>query len=224
MPKTIYSDFDEFADAINGVAGRIAATGRSESDWWVHCAPIGSLVIQQLQTGGPAAFVGEGKENTVTIGVPASRPGEIRVDGRSLENNAFILVSEHQPFAVGGPAPMRWSGITIPIDHPDLPADILDPKASRKKRQTYSQAEERTVQQAKSLVLRLLSEETRIDQLEGAAAQGAEEALVFAASRIIEGITYEQMARVGRPAYSRGHVLAKALETIETQQGKPLFL
>jgi AraC family ethanolamine operon transcriptional activator len=47
---------------------------------------------------------------------------------------------------------------------------------------------------------------------------------LFAATRLLEGLTVEESARIGRPAYSRARVLGKALEAIETQRGRPLFL
>jgi AraC family ethanolamine operon transcriptional activator len=225
MPKTTFSDFDEFADAINGVAGRFAATGSSEADWWMQFAPVGSTVIQHLQIGGPSAFVGEGEESKLTIGVPVSEPGLISIDGRPLDEHGFVLINQHQPFAVGAQSSMRWSAITLPLNHPDLPLDLLSSKIPARGRATYGQSESATLMQIRALVLRLLSEESRIGFLEGAAARGAEEALLYSATRLLQSLGgTDEGVRIGRPAYSRARVLARALEAIESHRGKSLFL
>lgn len=226
MKKLVFQDFDEFANAINGVAGRFAPTAKSESDWWVHVAPVRCVTIQQVQTGGSTAFVGDGKDRFITIGVPTTTPRHIHVDGRSLNSNGFILVNEGQPFAIGAHRPTRWAGISIPIEHPWLPVQYLQSKSrySRTSGRTHQQAALEYVSMTKVLVQRLLSSEHRLDSFENAATRAAEEELLSIASRVLESAAGAQYAHTGRPAYSRSRVLAKALELIEASHGRALFL
>ena len=225
MQKLVFQDFDEFANAINGVAGRFAPTAKSESDWWVHVAPVRRVTIQQVQTGGSTAFVGHGKDRFITIGVPTTTPRHIHVDGRSLNGNGFILVNEGQPFAIGAHRPTRWAGISIPVEHPWLPVQFLQSKSrySRTCGRTHQQAALEYVSMAKVLVQRLLSSEHRIDSSENAA-RAAEEELLSIASRVLESAAGAEYVHAGRPAYSRTRVLARALELIEASHGRALFL
>jgi AraC family transcriptional regulator, ethanolamine operon transcriptional activator len=226
LPKLVFQDFDEFAHAINGVAGRFAPTAKSESDWWVQVAPVRRVTIQQVQTGGSTAFVGDGKDQFVTIGVPTTTPGHIHVDGRSLNGNGFILVNEGQPFAIGTHRPTRWAGISIPVEHPCLPIQFLHSSSrySRACGRTHQQAALEYVSMTKALVQRLLSSEHRIDSFENAATRAAEEELLSIASRVLESAAGAKHVHAGRPAYSRSRVLARALELIEASHGRALFL
>jgi AraC family ethanolamine operon transcriptional activator len=226
LQKLIFQDFDEFANAINGVAGRFAPTAKSESDWWVQVAPVRRVTIQQVQTGGSTAFVGDGKDRFITIGIPTTTPSHIHVDGRSLSSEGFILVNEGQPFAIGTHRPTRWAGISIPIEHPCLPAQFLHSKSrhSRSRGSTHQQAALAYVSTTKALVQRLLSSEHRLDSIEDAATRAAEEELLSIASRVLDSAAGTQRAYAGRPAYPRSRVVARALELIEASQGRALFL
>ena len=54
MSRLVFRDFDEFADSIDGIAGRFVPTARSTADWWVDAVPAGALGLQQIQIGGDA--------------------------------------------------------------------------------------------------------------------------------------------------------------------------
>jgi AraC family ethanolamine operon transcriptional activator len=226
MPRETFGDFDEFAEALNGVAGRFMTTAQSETDWWVEIESIGSIVVQQVQAGGPTAFVGDGKDGSITIGLPSSTPEHIRVDGRALSENGFILVNEGQPITLSAQQPTRWLGITIPTAHPSLPLELLRSasSAARREQDTHTQAELRHIAAAKATILRMLSNESRIDLLEGGASRAAEEELLLATRCILESVGGDEGIRGGRPAYSRARVISRALGLIEAREGKPLFL
>jgi hypothetical protein len=117
MSKTIYRDFDEFSEAINGMAGRIVPTARAQFDWWVQVIPVGRVAMQQVQIGGAATFAGDGTDNALTLGIPISDSQRIRSDGDSMKDNSFILVKEGQPFTFAASQATRWAGITVPMDH-----------------------------------------------------------------------------------------------------------
>jgi AraC family transcriptional regulator, ethanolamine operon transcriptional activator len=225
MPRQTFGDFDEFAAALNGIAGRFMTTAQSETDWWVEVEPIGSIVVQQVQAGGPTAFVGDGKDDSITIGLPSSTPEHIRVDGRTLSQNGFILVNEGQPFTLSAQQPTRWVGITIPSAHPYLSPELSgSAPATRHGQETHSQADLRYIATAKDTILRMLTSESRVDLLQGEAGRAAEEELLLAACCILESVRGDAEIRGGRPAYSRARVISRALGLIEAREGKPLFL
>jgi AraC family transcriptional regulator, ethanolamine operon transcriptional activator len=225
MPRETYGDFDEFAEALNGVAGRFMTTAQSETDWWVEIEPIGSVIVQQVQAGGPTAFVGDGRDGSITIGLPSSTPEHIRANGRALSENGFILVNEGQPFTLSAQQPTRWLGITIPTSHPYLPSGVLRSASSAgREQETHIQAELRHIAAAKATILRMLSSESRIDLLEEGASRAAEEELLLATRCILESARGNEDVRGGRPSYSRARVISRALALIEAREGKPLFL
>ena len=80
MTRIVFSDFDEFADSIRGIAGRFIPTARSQADWWVDVSSLGRVDLQELQIGGAATYAGDGTPNTLTIGVPMTDPKKIRID------------------------------------------------------------------------------------------------------------------------------------------------
>ena len=49
MTRIVFSDFDEFADSIRGIAGRFVPTARSQADWWVDASRLGRVDLQHLQ-------------------------------------------------------------------------------------------------------------------------------------------------------------------------------
>src|SRR5688572_33485876 len=69
MSRLVFRDFDEFADSIEGIAGRFVPTARSTSEWWVDAVPAGALALQQIQIGGSATFAGDGQVGCFTLGI-----------------------------------------------------------------------------------------------------------------------------------------------------------
>ena len=92
MSRLVFRDFDEFADSIDGIAGRFVPTARSTAEWWVDAVPAGALGLQQIQIGGSATFAGDGEVGSFTLGIPMTKPQCIRIDGQRLDANTFIVL------------------------------------------------------------------------------------------------------------------------------------
>ena len=117
MSRLVFRDFDEFADSIDGIAGRFVPTARSTAEWWVDAVPAGALALQQIQIGGSATFAGDGQTGSFTLGIPMTKPQCIRIDGQRLDANTFIVLKQNQPFTFAGHEVTRWAGVTLPVDH-----------------------------------------------------------------------------------------------------------
>jgi AraC family transcriptional regulator, ethanolamine operon transcriptional activator len=227
MTKIVFKDFDEFADAINGVAGRFVPTSRPESDWWVQVVPVGRLAIQQVQIGGASTFAGDGKDRAITIGIPTTASRRIRIDGDSLEDDSFILVREGQPFTFAARQTTRWAGITIPVDHALLAPELIETLNARSLGSvdgTHTHAELPHVTRMKSLISRLCAGDDDIAALAGTPLQAMEEEIIAIASCALETSSRDEHRRVGRPRFSRGQIIAKALALIEESEGQPLLI
>lgn len=228
MTRISFQDFEEFADAINGLAGRFVPTARSEMDWWVQRVPIGRVPVQQVQIGGASTFAGDGTAGTLTLGIPIFAPQRIRIDGEPLDNNSLILLKETQPFTFAARQATLWAGITVPLGHPLLSPELLRSlsiRTSGHRAATRVQSELQAVSAAKLLVSRICEESARSIELAGTAAtMAAEEEIIMIATRVLECSSQAEPLHVGRRRIPRCHIIAKALATIEAYEGQPLLV
>lgn len=227
MTRIIFRDFDEFADAINGVNGRFIPTTRSLSDWWVQVESIGRLPIQQLQAGCGTTFAGDGADRALTVGIPTSISQQIRVDGEGLESNSLILIKQRQPFMVSSRLPTRWAGITLPLDHPSLDPALLQCLITQADQRggPHVQATLPEVVATRALITRLLSASDSVELVNAAAIRFAEDDIMTTVSRLLESCSrYQGVSKQRRPRFPRERVVAKALAFIEEHEGQPLFM
>jgi AraC family transcriptional regulator, ethanolamine operon transcriptional activator len=224
--KVVFKDFDEFADAIHGIAGRFVPTARPEADWWVQVVPVGRVAIQQIQIGGASTFAGVGTDNALTIGIPLGKSKRIRIDGQPLDDDSFILVRKGQPFTFAARQTTRWAGITVPLDHPCLSDELLTSLSPRAPyaRATHNRAHLDLVARTRTLVLRLCTRYGGVACLDAAAAHAAEEEVMVITSQLLEASSRAVPKRTGRPQFSRDRVIARALCFIEERRGEPLLI
>ncbi len=225
MTKIVFPDFDEFADAINGIDGRFVPTALSETQWWIQIVPVGGVAIQQVQIGGASTFAGDGMKNSITLGIPATSPRRIRIDGDSLGDNSFILVKEGQPFTFAARQTTRWAGITVPVDHPSLTPEFLDCLSSRQSHaETRTQTDLPHVSRARLLVSRICRADDDGSSLEAAATRAVEEEVFAIVRYALEANRISADTHIGRPRLARSRVIAQVLSAIEASEGRPLLL
>lgn len=227
MTKLVFRDFDEFAAAINGIAGQFVPTARSQTEWFVQAAPLDRVAMQQVQIGGATTFAGDGTANAVTIGIPLSDWKPMRIDGDPLRKHSFLLVKEGQPFTFAAGEATCWSGIVIPNDHallsPDL-VEALNNKVFHGKTSASAQTEESHMTRARLQMSRIFAEDETVEFRNPTAVLVAEEEIMAITTRALESSHCIQRKDIGRPRYSRHRVLGKALELIEASADQPLLL
>jgi AraC family transcriptional regulator, ethanolamine operon transcriptional activator len=221
MSRLVFRDFDEFADSIDGIAGRFVPTARSAAEWWVDAVRAGMLSLQQIQIGGSATFAGDGQPGSFTLGVPMTKPQCIRIDGQRLDSNSFIVLKENQPFTFAGQHVTRWAGVTLPADHHILSEDLLDKLHSSDG--ACTRTEHARLEQLRWLVSRICCGSPGIDLSDPAAAKMAEQEIAAVTVRALECSLRLQVRPIGRPHLSRERVIARALELIRAHEGQPLF-
>lgn len=226
MTRTIFSDFDEFADSIRGIAGRFVPTARSERDWWVEAANLGQVELQQLQIGGAATYAGDGTPNTLTLGIPMTDPKRIRIDGHALEDNSLIYLKHDQPFTFASRQATRWAGVTIGLNDADAGSKMFDAEhiMTTLDPGTRAQSEPQHLDRLRQLVSRISIEDGSVGFHDPAASSAAQEEVLAAVLRTIEASTATRDRHVGRPQVSRNRVIARTLALIEARQGKPMFI
>jgi AraC family ethanolamine operon transcriptional activator len=226
MTRTVFSDFDQFADSIRGIAGRFVPTARSEAEWWVEATSLGRAELQQLQIGGAATYAGDGTQGTLTLGIPMSDPRRIRIDGHALAENSVIYLKHDQPFTFASRQATRWAGVTIHMRSDGL-ADSFDDQYIMRMLHPGTRAQSRLdcIDRLRQLVARIgTPDDETVAFLTPAASSCAEEDVLAAVVQTIEATSPPQDRHVGRPQLSRNRVIARTLELIDAKQGQPLFV
>jgi AraC family transcriptional regulator, ethanolamine operon transcriptional activator len=227
MPRIIYRDFDELADAIGGIAGRFVPTARQEKEWWTQVEPVGRLSTQLLQIGGATTFVGDGTPACVTLALPMNDTRRIRIDGQVLDDNALVFVKEKQPFTLYTPQATRWAGIVIPLDDSSVDADprgALNLHALHERSDAQVSANPLQIGVLRELVSKLCTERAADAFAEPAAQRAAEEEILLATSHVLQASSKAARPRLGRPALSRERVISRTLQFMEASRGSPLLV
>lgn len=220
MARLVFRDFDEFAEAITGVDGRFIPTARSSSEWWSEAVRPGSVSLQQIQIGSPSTFAGDGEFGRYTLGLPMTDATQIRIDGHFLEEDAFILLQEDQPFTFTGQDVVRWAGVSVPTDTPLIPPELFASARSGSGPRTRTAMP--YLDRLRWVTERAIS--SNVDFREAAAAAAAEEEVAICLTHVLERSMKVQDRHVGRPQFSRSRVIARTLALIEANEGQPLFV
>ncbi|HEY6642016.1 helix-turn-helix domain-containing protein [Povalibacter sp.] len=221
MERQAYTDFDEFADSLSGVAGRFVPTARSSGEWWIERAHAGRIDLQHVQVGGATTFAGDGVPDHLMIAIPIADSESIRIDGQPLAVDIYALVINNQPFTCSSRQLTRWATMTIPLERLNGNApQLLSPVAGG----TRNQAKQAVLEQLRSLTLRLCSDQQTINIVESAASAAVEEEIFHAVIAALDASSRATDRHIGRPQVSRTRVIARCLELIDASEGQPLFI
>ena len=226
MTRVVFSDFDEFADSIRGIAGRFVPTARSQADWWVDVSSIGRVDLQELQIGGAATYAGDGTPNTLTIGIPMTDPKKIRIDGHALEDDSLIYLKRDQPFTFAARQATRWAGVTIALGAGHGNAELFEAEQVMSSLDPGTRANSALddLERLRRLVSRVLTPDASVKFIDAAASSSAEEEVLAAVLHTIESSNATRDRHLGRPQVPRNRVIARTLALIDSAEGKPLFI
>jgi AraC family transcriptional regulator, ethanolamine operon transcriptional activator len=222
--RVVFSDFDEFADSIRGIAGRFVPTARSESEWWLEECALGRLELQQLQIGGASTFAGVGTPDTLTLGIPMTDPKRIRIDGYALEDNSYIFPRRDLPFTVATRQATRWAGVTIPLRDEMWQGMFDAERIMTSVPGTRAQARLECLDRLRQLITRFNSQDAKIAILDPAAGTSAAQDMLDAMLRTIESSSAPGVQHVERSHISRSRVIGNAIALMEARQGEPLYV
>jgi AraC family transcriptional regulator, ethanolamine operon transcriptional activator len=183
MARLVFRDFDEFADSIEGVAGRFIPTARSASEWWIEAVRPGSVHLQQLQIGSATTFAGDGEPDSYTFGLPMTDPRQIRIDGHFLEPDAFIMLHEDQPFTFTGQDVVRWAGVSIPKDTALIAPELL--LTARSGNGPRTRTAQPYLDRLRWMTSRAVSGAESIDFSEAAAVQSIEQEITLCLTHVL---------------------------------------
>lgn len=218
MTRIVYQDIDQFAEALRGAAGCIVRTAPAASHWWIEGIDLATSSMQQLQTGGPFTFAGTGAAGTLTFQLPLTDPGRVRINGQSLESDAFLFLHGDCPLVWTGSDACRWASVTFPSDHTLTAQAVVSFCGESAHRGVHRRTSKRFLDEVKQLIDSALA-------TEAASQHAIESALATALMHALEHSRPVSPARnAGRPQLSRSNVIARALALIAANPSQPLFL
>lgn len=223
MSKAITGSFDQIADALQGVDGRVTLTGLEQAEWSLEACFIGRLSLQVGHDGAPNFYQGACESDSLILFVPLAEPQFIRVNGKELDSLSLVTIAPCQSVTVTSAAPNRYAVCTIPIElltgSRQFDDDDIAALATSNRARTFGTD---WASNLRNLLRRLISEDW--GSMSGPAARRAEEELLSLVVHASHSRNGQVFARRGRPAISRHRVVAKALERVEGSQGDMPFL
>ncbi|WP_129649514.1 AraC family transcriptional regulator [Peristeroidobacter agariperforans] len=218
MTRIVYQDIDQFAEAMRGTAGCFVRTAPAATHWWIEGIELATSSMQQLQTGGPFTFAGTGAEGTLTFQVPLTDPGRVRINGQSLESNAFLFLHGDCPLVWTGSDACRWATVTFPSNHTLAAQAVVAFAGESVDHTVHRRTPKLFLDEVKELIDSALAAEV-------AGQHALESALATALMHALEHSLPVRPARnAGRPQLSRSAVIAKSLALIDANPSQPLFI
>ena len=226
MVRCVFTDFDEFADAIKGLDGRYIPTARSMQQWWIDPVRIGNLTLQQVQIGGASTFAGTGRANELSIGMPITDPTAISIDGEVLTPESLIIIRHNRALTSSAQTTSRWAGMALPLpsasDSYFNDAEELD---AVMRGGTHLRANPASLRRVGLLVALLCSGDQSISIVDAASLAAAQEEMFITVSELFRTCTtVNESQRLGRPPVDRDKIIARCFEFVRENGGQPILV
>lgn len=224
MADLACSEFDEFAEALQGVDGRYLLTGRAACDWQLSAIELPGAFLMRGQDGAANLFQAACQPGVHSLFVPIGPAHGLTVNGVRMDAGSATWLPAGREFHMRVPGPQRWLAVMVEscaISPLEVAGDgsraVLSPRTSIGPASHQAVAE-------------LMALSRRIFQSAGRSNAGADEAgtqgsaLVEASLQVVASLQPERNERRGRPAVARKVVLDRALEVIESGWGQMVRL
>jgi AraC family ethanolamine operon transcriptional activator len=112
MVRLVFSDFDEYVEAMPTIDGQICVTARSQGGWSLDTLDLEGIVVMQGESGAPGIF--QGAKQPTCFCVYAPLPGfENRLNGEAIGHRKFGWLTPGSDVQVRAPAPSSFIGLDI---------------------------------------------------------------------------------------------------------------
>jgi AraC family transcriptional regulator, ethanolamine operon transcriptional activator len=216
----VFTDYDQFADALGAVSGRFIPTAPSRADWWINGRHVGRLKLQEVQIGAPSSFAGDGAGGVLSIGIPISDPTAIRIDGQTLVDDSFIVQRAGQPVTYCAKGPTTWACLTMPLGADCCYPGILEWAA--RPGQAHFRSRRSALRRVTLLVRWLCTDHEAIDLRDHEAVTVAEQDVLAAVAELMRTSSSSHGATVGRPRLDREQLMARCLAVLRENESQPV--
>jgi len=214
----VFTDYDQFADALGALSGRFIPTAPSQADWWINGRGVGRVKLQQLQIGAASSFAGDGVEGLISIGIPISDPTAISINGQTLGDDSFIVHRPGQPLTYCAKVPTTWACLAIPLD-PNCYPGILDWAAPG---QAHFRSRRSVLRRVTLLVRWLCTDPGAINARDPQAIAVAEQDVLAAVAELLRTSSGTHNGSVGRPRLDRDQLMARCLAVLRENEFHPI--
>lgn len=212
MAELVCREFDEFAEALQGLDGRYLLTGRSSGEWRLQVADLPGVSLMQGHDGAANLFQAACQPGTYSLFVPIGRGRGLSVNGVALDAGSAAWLVPGTEFHIRASGTHRWLAVMIGPGHWRLSgceAPGLAPPCACAGR--VPRADLVRLMVLSHRILRSGDHPTRVPP----APDLMGSALVEATLRVAVALAGEAQGRRGRPAVARQVVLRRALDLIE---------
>lgn len=216
----VFTDYDQFADALGALSGRFIPTAPTQADWWINGRRVGRVKLQQLQIGAPSSFAGDGADGLLSIGIPISDPSAISINGQTLADDSFIVHRPGQPLTYCAKVPTTWACLAVPLGPDCCYPGILEWAATPGEAHFRSR---RSVLRRVTLLIRwLCTDPGAIDARDPEGVNVAEQDVLAAVAELLRTSSSAHGAIVGRPRLDRDQLMARCLAVLRENEFQPI--
>jgi AraC family transcriptional regulator, ethanolamine operon transcriptional activator len=211
----------ELTSFVDGINGAYLPTARARERCGVESRRIGGLTVHQLHIGGAGTFVGDGVAGTFVLGVPLTNPVRMRINGRELRENSFVVIREGEPFTFASDGAAKWLCLTVPLNHGNLSSDLAEAMllATLTTSDLQLQTDYEALRQLRATLARHCNDAAENEQ---DLAQFEDE-IAFRARNVFESSLRLNESRVGRPCFPRRQIISQVLSFMSANRLEALY-
>ncbi|MEB6592190.1 helix-turn-helix domain-containing protein [Pseudomonas asiatica] len=222
MSGLICPDFDEFEEALYGVAGRYVLRTRQQRNWRLEVVDLDGVALMFGCEGAGTVYSGIGLSGFFNIFLPLSRHESTVVDGKRMHRHRLGWMVPEAMFHIDAMQPGSWMTVAMSCElvlaWAQLHEDEFDPSILLRNLVVVAQYD---LKPLISLALRL----RRIDQ-QVPAQLDAPQAKQAARQEMLDLVFHSMFPLRRAQASQAGHqrILRQALELLEMAQDSPIHV
>lgn len=216
MIRLNHSQFDGFAEALQGVQGQYVLRARQLCDWRLRILDLNGVTVMVGRDGAANIYSGASTPGCFTLFIPLRAHAAVTVAGRRFDRETVAWFAPYQVFHIGADQPTSWMSVTLSsaLMEAWLRAHACEANASALAR-NFCKTASASVTSLIRCVHRLLAvgEDSPDDLHRVAAQEAARRDIVDATMRTVMPMV--DCRQFGRPAIDRTRILSHALGVIE---------
>lgn len=116
MSRLICTDFDEFEEALYGVAGRYVLRSRQQRDWQLRVVELGGVALMFGREGAGTVYSGVGLPGFFNIFLPLSRHECTVLGGQRMDRRLIGWMVPEAMFHIDASQPASWMTVAMPCE------------------------------------------------------------------------------------------------------------
>ncbi|QNK01267.1 AraC family transcriptional regulator [Dyella telluris] len=218
--------FDEFETTMRGVRGHYIPVGSSTRDWQMHHVPLVDMDIMVGQNGGGAIYEGACHAGNFGLFIPLSEPGSLAVNGEQAGTTTLSWLVPEREFRVYNSDVFSWIGVSVAgetvhqwldLTHEDFRPDLHSHRIGA--------VEGALMRRLQDIIQRMAgASDTGNATMDDASQAMLHAQLSWAIYEAVQSAGGARSAAQGRPRLSRGVVLGRALQWLETTDSDSIYM